>query len=166
MAATAFVVSGVFSRWLHAISPCWTIGGGLVVVGIGSGLIAVIDVESLWSALLLGYLVIGVGVEVLAPPPAAVAMAAVSPQQSATTAGAVNTARQLGLALGVAILGTVLRSVSGSERTTMAQFVSGLDTARSRPEVGIVCGIAAVVLCSARRATAPAEATDTRVPAG
>ncbi|MEV5648984.1 MFS transporter [Nocardia sp. NPDC052254] len=167
MAATAFVVSGVFGRRLHDVSPRWTIGGGLVVVGIGSGLLAMIDTGSSWSALLPGYLIIGLGVGTLAPPLVAVAMAAVSPQQSGTAAGAVNTARQLGLALGVAILGTVMRSVTGPGRTTVAQFVSGLDAAVAvAAGVGIVCGIAAFALFGTREPAVSVESTGDPVPVG
>ncbi len=167
MAATAFVVSGVLGRRLHDVSPRWTIGGGLVIVGIGSGLLGVIDTGSSWSALLPGYLVIGLGVGILAPPLVAVAMAAVSPQQSGTAAGAVNTARQLGMALGVAILGTVLRSVTGSERTTVAQFASGLDTAVTvAAAAGIICGAAAFALFSTRKSVASPESVGEPVPVG
>ncbi|AHH20186.1 putative transmembrane efflux protein, major facilitator superfamily [Nocardia nova SH22a] len=167
MAATAFLVSALFGRFLHDVPPRWTIGGGLVIVGIGSGLLGIIDTGSSWSALLPGYLVIGLGVGVLAPPLVSVAMAAVAPRQSGIAAGAVNTARQLGLALGVAILGTVLRSVTGSGRTTTAHFVSGLDAAVAvAAGAGIICGIAAFALFAPRQPAPHHEAADDRVAVG
>ncbi|MBF6329586.1 DHA2 family efflux MFS transporter permease subunit [Nocardia transvalensis] len=148
MAATAFLVSGVFGRILHDAAPKWTVGGGLVVIGVGTGLLGVIDTESSWSALLLGYVVVGVGVGVMAPALVAVGMAAVPPQQSGTAAGAVNTARQLGLALGVALLGTVFRSAAGDGyRIALPQFVSGLDAAVAVASgAGILLGVLSFAL--------------------
>jgi sugar phosphate permease len=168
MAATAFVVSGAFGRWLHDVAPRWTIGGGLVITGIGAGLLGVIDAGSTWSALLFGYVVIGVGIGVLAPPLVAVAMAAVPPQQSGTAAGAVNTARQLGLALGVAVLGTVFRSAAGEGRNTVSQFVSGLDAAVAvAAGVGIVLGLISFALFRPRPRTAETtEPAAAEIPVG
>ncbi|GAB2723702.1 MFS transporter [Nocardia thraciensis] len=167
LAATAFVVSGVFGRLLHDLAPKWTIGGGLVVIGAGTGLLAAIDTGSSWTALLLGYIVVGVGVGVMAPALMSVGMAAVPPQQSGTAAGAVNTARQLGLALGVAVLGTVFRSAAGDgDRITLPQFVNGLDAAVTVASgVGIGLGIIAFALFHRRtRVPAAPEATGHEVP--
>ncbi|MFC9440418.1 MFS transporter, partial [Nocardia sp. NPDC057030] len=64
MAATAFLVAGVFGRLMHDVAPKWTIGAGLVVVGIGTGLLTVIDAGSSWAALVPGFVVIGAGIGV------------------------------------------------------------------------------------------------------
>ncbi|WP_328403681.1 MFS transporter [Nocardia sp. NBC_00403] len=162
MAATAFVVAGVFGRLLHDTAPKWTIGVGLVVVGIGAGLLTLIDTGSSWSALLPGFIVIGAGIGVNAPALVAVGMAAVPPQQGGTAAGAVNTARQLGLALGVAVLGTVFREVADADqRMTPAQFVDGLDAAlQVAAVVGIAFGLIAFALFHRQRTVAGAERGD------
>ncbi|MEV0292771.1 hypothetical protein [Nocardia sp. NPDC050710] len=85
-------------------------------------------------------------------------MAAVPPQQGGTAAGAVNTARQLGLALGVAVLGTVFRGVAGAEQPmTLPRFIDGLDAACAVASgVGIVFGLIAFGLLYRQRAIAPA----------
>ncbi|MFF0613766.1 MFS transporter [Nocardia tengchongensis] len=141
MSVSAFLVSGVFGRQLHDLPPKWSIGGGLLTIGAGSGLLTVIGAGSSWTASIPGLLVIGAGVGVMAPPLVAVGMAAVPPQQSGTAAGAVNTARQLGLALGVAVLGTVFRGAAGDGHPTLSHFVTGLDSAVAvAGVVGIVCG--------------------------
>ncbi|WP_281004685.1 MFS transporter [Nocardia veterana] len=167
MALTAFLVSAVFGRRLHDAAPRWTIGGGLLIIGAGAGLLGLIDTGSSWSALLFGYVVLGIGIGVLAPPLVAVAMAAVSPQQSGTAAGAVNTARQLGLALGVAVLGTVFRGTAGEGRITVAQFVSGLDAAVAvAAGVGILGGVVAFALLRGRSEAAPVEPVTAEVTVG
>ncbi|WP_228823982.1 MFS transporter [Nocardia blacklockiae] len=147
LAVTAFVVSGALGRLLHEVAPKWTIGGGLVVIGAGTGLLGLIDAESSWTALLPGFVVMGVGVGAMAPSLVAVGMAAVPPQQSGTAAGAVNTARQLGLALGVAVLGTIFRSAAGDGRPSLPRFVDGLDTAVAVASAGgVVLGVLAFAL--------------------
>lgn len=158
MAVTAFVVSGAFGSRLHDVSPRWSIGAGLVLLGAGSGLLTIIDSGSSWLALLPGFVVIGAGVGMVAPALTAVGMAAVPPQQSGTAAGAINTARQLGLALGVALLGTVFRSAAGDAHSmSLSHFVTGLDTAVGvAAAVGILCGLAAFGLFRAQERVADA----------
>ncbi|MBB5911388.1 EmrB/QacA subfamily drug resistance transporter [Nocardia transvalensis] len=144
VSVTAFVVSGGFGRLLHDLAPKWTIGAGLVVIGVGTSLLTLIDTGSSWTALIPGYIVVGVGVGAMAPSLVSVGMAAVPPQQSGTAAGAVNTARQLGLALGVAVLGTVFRGAAGDGRPALPQYVDGIDAAVAvAGAVGIVLGVLA-----------------------
>ncbi|MEV6098492.1 DHA2 family efflux MFS transporter permease subunit [Nocardia sp. NPDC051981] len=151
MSVCAFLTSGIFGRFLHEVAPKWTIGGGLLTIGAGSSLLTLIDSGSSWTAAIPGFLVIGVGVGVMAPPLMAVGMAAVPPRQSGTAAGAINTARQLGLALGVAVLGTVLRDTSDAHPMTHG-FVDGLNSATLTAGVfGIVS--AAVVFALYTRAS-------------
>ncbi|MCM6774176.1 MFS transporter [Nocardia sp. CDC159] len=164
MAATAFVASGLFGRFAHDLAPKWTIGGGLVVIGIGTALLTIIDTESSWRALLPGFVVIGLGVGVLGPSLVAVGMAAVSPRQSGTAAGAVNTGRQLGLALGVAVLGTVFRHAAGAEqRSALPDFVRGLDAlAAVAGGVGIILGLLAFALFHRRSHAADSAVAEDR----
>ncbi|MFI6998036.1 MFS transporter [Nocardia sp. NPDC050175] len=165
MAATAFLVAGVFGRLMHDAPPKWTIGAGLVLVGIGTGLLTVIDAGSSWPALIPGLVVIGAGIGVNAPALVSVGMAAVPPQQGGTAAGAVNTARQLGLALGVAVLGTVFRGVAGADQPmTLPHFTAGLDAAFTvAAAVGIVFGVIAFVLFHRQRAIVASDNVEQKV---
>ncbi|MGV9664748.1 MFS transporter [Nocardia niigatensis] len=147
MAVTAFLVAGLFGSLLQDLAPKWSIGGGLVLLGVGSGLLTLIAADSGWAAMIPGFVVIGIGVGMAAPTLTAVGMAAVPPQQSGTAAGTINTARQLGLALGVAVLGTVFRSAAGDGRSTAQHFVTGLDTAVGvAGAVGVVAGVVSFAL--------------------
>ncbi|WP_223885504.1 MFS transporter [Nocardia colli] len=165
MAATAFLVAGVFGRLMHDVAPKWTIGAGLVVVGIGTGLLTVVDAGSSWAAIVPGFVVIGAGIGINAPALVSVGMAAVPPQQGGTAAGAVNTARQLGLALGVAVLGTVFRGVSDADQPmTLPHFVTGLDAAFTvAAAVGIVFGVTAYALLHHQRPAAAPDNTQQKV---
>jgi EmrB/QacA subfamily drug resistance transporter len=104
----SFTVSLLAGRFLHGADVTrWAIGGGLLAIGAGGVIQLGLDHGSDWTALLLGLAVTGVGVGLATPTLASAAMAAVAPRNMGMAAGAVNTARQLGLALGIAVLGTV-----------------------------------------------------------
>ena len=84
------------------------IGGGLLFIGVG-GLIsgALVHGSASWPALIPGFVVIGIGVGLATPTLGSAAMSAVPVQRGGMAAGAVNTARQLGFAFGIAALGSV-----------------------------------------------------------
>jgi EmrB/QacA subfamily drug resistance transporter len=108
MGLIALVVSGVAGARLHGRSPRVLIGGGMACIGVGSLLLALlVGPDSTWPALMPGYLVIGIGVGLVMPTLASSGMAAVPPHRGGMAAGALNTARQLGFAIGVAVLGTI-----------------------------------------------------------
>ena len=84
---------------------------------------AFLGAGSSWPALLPGLLVTGVGVGVCLPSLSAAAMASAPVDRGGMAAGALNTARQLGMALGIAALGTIFAArVTGSvaDRATAA----------------------------------------------
>jgi EmrB/QacA subfamily drug resistance transporter len=107
MAGCSFLVSALAGRLLQGISPRWTVGSGLVLIGIGSGLQALVRADSSAWVLVPGLAVIGIGVGLAIPTLTAAAMSAAPPQLGGMVAGTLNTARQLGFALGVAVLGLV-----------------------------------------------------------
>ncbi|MCW2621393.1 MAG: Major facilitator permease, partial [Frankiales bacterium] len=109
LAACSFLVSALIGRFLHGLtSPGLVIGGGLLLIGAGGLLCALLmDRGSSWPALLPGFAVAGVGVGLATPTLSSSAMAAVPVVRGGMAAGAVNTARQLGFAVGIAVLGSV-----------------------------------------------------------
>ncbi|AGL19472.1 EmrB/QacA subfamily drug resistance transporter [Actinoplanes sp. N902-109] len=108
MSLVSIVVSGIAGSRLHGKSPRLIIGIGMLLIGIGSAVCALIlGPDSSWPALIAGYAVIGVGVGLVMPTLAESAMAAVPRERSGMAAGAITTARQLGFAIGIAVLGTV-----------------------------------------------------------
>ncbi|CCH87314.1 Major facilitator permease [Modestobacter italicus] len=107
LSACSFVVAALAGRFLQTMAPRWVVGGGLMVIGVGSLLLALVDADSSWTVLVPGLAVLGVGVGVANPTLASAALATVPRERSGMASGAVNTARQLGFALGVAVLGSV-----------------------------------------------------------
>src|SRR3954447_14824051 len=107
LSAMSFAVAAGTGRVLQTRSPRLVLGTGLVLVGVGALLLALVDEDSTWTALVAGLAVMGVGAGLANPTLASAALAAVPRERSGMASGAVNTARQLGLALGVSVLGLV-----------------------------------------------------------
>ena len=128
LAAASFVVSALAGRALQNVSPRWTVGSGLLLIGIGAGLQGLVGASSGARTLLPGLAVAGVGVGLAIPTLTAAAMSAAPPQLGGMVAGTLNTARQLGYALGVAVLGLVFRqTVQGhvTDPRTVGAIVAG-----------------------------------------
>jgi EmrB/QacA subfamily drug resistance transporter len=111
LSLAAFVVSASIGRFLHGSKPGPIIGGGVLLVGIG-GLVsaALVHGSATWPALIPGFVIVGIGVGLATPTFSSAAMAAVPVQRGGMAAGAVNTARQLGFAIGIAGLGSVFEA--------------------------------------------------------
>ncbi|QIB42601.1 MFS transporter [Streptomyces aureoverticillatus] len=111
LAATSFVVvAAVGGELLHGAPARYVIGGGLLLIGAGCLAMAVLDAGSTWRALVPGLTLAGIGTGLVAPGLAGAALASVPQENAGMAGGAVNTFRQLGYALGVAVFGTVLTS--------------------------------------------------------
>ncbi|MEU1623225.1 MFS transporter [Streptomyces sp. NPDC005722] len=108
LALAAFVASAVGGRFLHGASYRLVIGGGMVLIGAGALAQTLLDAGSGWGALTAGLVVAGLGVGLVNPAIAGAALASVPPRRAGMAGGAVNTFRQLGYALGVAVFGTLL----------------------------------------------------------
>ncbi|MGD1224464.1 MFS transporter [Streptomyces krungchingensis] len=183
MTGASVVVAILAGKLLHGVPARLTIGGGLLLIGSGAICQAVLDAGSGWTALVPGLVLVGIGTGFVSPAIAGAALAAVPPERAGMAAGAVNTVRQLGYALGVAVFGTVLTSrmrdtlphdaahtLAGGgagalrgafpEHTLRAAFASGLDTASVAAGVtGMVAGALVLVLVRTPRPVAnPVEA--------
>jgi EmrB/QacA subfamily drug resistance transporter len=83
------------------------IGPGLMVVGVGLLLMRGIDASTTWTHLVPGLLVAGVGVGAINPPLASTAVGVVSHDRAGMASGINSTFRQVGIATGIALLGTL-----------------------------------------------------------
>jgi EmrB/QacA subfamily drug resistance transporter len=142
------VVSGLAGAKLHGRSPRAIIGGGMLLIGLGGLVCALmVDASSSWPALIAGYSIIGVGVGLTMPTLASSAMGAVAPQRGGMAAGAITTARQLGFAIGIAVLGTVFASraqhyLAGHGAPDPAQTAHGLAAGQAARILAAVPGSA------------------------
>ncbi|GGJ32707.1 MFS transporter [Streptomyces brasiliensis] len=181
LTGASMVVSVLVGRLLHGVPARLTVGGGLLLVGSGNLCQSVLDAGSGWTALTPGLVLVGIGTGFVAPTVAGAALAAVAPERSGMAGGAVNTLRQLGYALGVAVFGTVLTSrmaetlphdaahtLAGGGAGALRRafpghalreaFASGLDSALVVAGLtGLVAGGAVLVLVRSPKAGTEAE---------
>jgi len=176
LAAASFVASAGGAWPAQRLPPRLSIGVGLLLIGAGAGLQGVLDAGSSWTALVPGLVVAGLGVGIAIPVLSAAAMAAAPHERGGMASGAINTARQLGYALGIAVLGVVLRArvehvltghvpdphamagaASGGRAPHLpivrAAVASGLDAVYAVSAVlGLAAGVIALVLIRPRAA--------------
>ncbi len=108
--AMAFVFSPLAARLSERVPLRALIGGGLALAGTGLLVAGGLDIDSEWTALLAGLVLIGAGVGVVNPSVAEAAISVVPPARAATGAAINNTFRQVGIAVGIAALGAVFQA--------------------------------------------------------
>jgi EmrB/QacA subfamily drug resistance transporter len=86
------------------------IGPGLVLVGVGLLLMRGLDATSGWTHLVPGMIVGGLAVGLVNPPLASTAVGVVPPQRAGMASGINSTFRQVGIATGIALLGSLFAS--------------------------------------------------------
>lgn len=107
LSLAAFAVSAAAGRFLHGRSPVGPVAGGLALIGVGALLMTVVDAGSGPWALAPGLVVAGLGVGLATPVLVSATLAVLPPWRAGVGSAAVNTFRQLGLAVGLAVLGTI-----------------------------------------------------------
>ncbi len=103
-----FVVSGLTAQIGARYSAAKIASVGLALVAAGLALMLLAGVDSSWTILLPGLLVTSVGTGLFNPTGSALALQALPHEQSGLAAGANDTFRQTGVAVGIAALGTLV----------------------------------------------------------
>jgi EmrB/QacA subfamily drug resistance transporter len=111
------------------------IGVGLGLVGVGLILMARLDADSKWTALLAGFLFAGVGVGLINPPLASTAVGVVPPQRAGMGSGINSTFRQIGIATGIAGLGALFQQLLENKATGALARVPAEVLATGSPRV-------------------------------
>ena len=121
-----------------------------------------LDAHSTGAVLVPGLILAGLGVGAALPNLASAVLSAVPRERSGMASGALNTFRQLGFALGVAVFGAVFdHRVNASPADVRAGFASGLNAALMLAGV-LAVAAAVLVLLLVRPAADPAS--DDRAP--
>jgi hypothetical protein len=85
-----------------------------------------LDVSTTWTHLLPGLIVAGAGVGLVNPPLASTAIGVVDPRRAGMASGINSTFRQVGIATGIALLGTLFSNRFTSEVTSQVAQVPAL----------------------------------------
>jgi EmrB/QacA subfamily drug resistance transporter len=86
------------------------LGGGLALIGTGLLLMRGLDADSEWTALLVGFLLAGAGAGLVNPTLAEAAIGVVPRDRAGVATGINNTFRQIGISVGIAVLGVLFQS--------------------------------------------------------
>ncbi len=148
------------------------VAAGLFLQAAGlAHLASVVTADATYAAQLPGLILGGVGMALFFAPASALVMSSVRPREQGIASGANNALREVGGALGIAVMGSIFAARGGYE--SAQTFVDGL-----RPAVAVgagvvgLAGIAALVVPSGRRSGAEAtpgtaaERTAADTPAG
>jgi EmrB/QacA subfamily drug resistance transporter len=120
--ATSTVAGRISSR----VPVRLLIGPGLIVIGVGLLLMRGLNAGSAWTHLIPGLIVGGLGVGMVNPPLASTAVGVVPPQRAGMASGINSTFRQVGIATGIALLGTLFSNNVKDEVVTRVAAVPGL----------------------------------------
>ena len=112
--------SALAGRLSSHVPVRFLIGPGLLIVGAGLLLMRGLDAGSSWTHLVPGLLVAGLGVGMVNPPLASTAVGVVEPARAGMASGINSTFRQVGIATGIALLGTLFSNHVSSAHVSSA----------------------------------------------
>lgn len=155
-----FLVSGASAPVTGRFAPGLVLSAGLLLTSGGLALMTIIGAHSSWAAILPGLILACIGTGFINPAQAALALSSGPAEDSGLLAGASNTFRFGGIAVGVAAFGALLPATAALGLRSPGGYVTGLHHALF---VGCaVSALGAVVvgcLIGLRRAKVPAAAT-------
>jgi predicted MFS family arabinose efflux permease len=122
LTAAMFAASTIAGRLTSAVPVRLMISGGFVLIGAGVLLMDGLTSSSSWTHLLPGMIVSGAGAGLVTVPLAATAVGVVDISRAGMASGINATARQVGLATGIAALGSIFAA-----RSAHAGLAAGLN---------------------------------------
>jgi EmrB/QacA subfamily drug resistance transporter len=102
------------------------IGPGLILVGVSLLLMRGLTATSTWTHLIPGMILAGLAIGLVNPPLASTAVGVVRPERAGMASGINSTFRQIGIATGIALLGSLFASKVTDEVLARAAAVPGL----------------------------------------
>jgi len=120
LSVSLFVAAAVAGRLTSFLSARWLIAPGFVLIGVGLLLMRGLTPTTEWTHLLPGMVVSGVGSGLVNVPLVATAVGVVQPQHAGMASGINSTFRQIGIATGIAVLGTIF--IHDIRNTVVAQL--------------------------------------------
>ena len=119
-----FVTATIAGRLSERVPARWLIGPGLLLVGVGLIIMGGLTGSSGWTALIPGFIVSGLGAGLVNPPLASTAIGVVPPQKAGMASGVNATFRQIGIAAGIAALGSIFSAALAHNLTSNSAVAS------------------------------------------
>jgi EmrB/QacA subfamily drug resistance transporter len=165
MTLLIILIAPFAGRYSDRVGSRWLMGAGMVCVGVSLLIFSRLDMGSDFWSLLPGLLVGGVGMALAMTPTTAAAMGAVPVDKAGVGSAVLNSMRQVGGSLGIAVMGAIVTShvepVSAPTAETAAQFVSGFqDALLVAAAIAFVAAIVAVTTVRKHRHADVAEVAE------
>ncbi len=155
LSLAVFFTAMIAGRLTSFVSKRLLIAPGFVLIGTALLLMRGLTVESDWTHLLPGMIVGGMGAGLVNVPLVATAVGVVAPRRAGMASGINSTFRQVGIAAGIAVLGTIF---AGHVRSNIVAELAGTPAASF---AGQIADAVAVGQLRAVLAQAPAAASST-----
>lgn len=165
LSGTSFVAAVIAGRLSERVPVKWLIGPGFVVLGVGLVLllgVAESNDPGEWTHLIPGLLVAGAGIGMINPPLASTAVGVVEVARSGMASGVNSTFRQVGIATGIAALGSIF---AHQVADTVTERLAGTPVAGQAEQIaaavtgGQVQAVAAAAPAASRQAITDAATT-------
>ncbi len=115
MTLMVMLIAPVAGKLSARIGPRPLMVGGMLIMSAGLASLTRLTVDaSYWTVIFPSFICVGAGVSMTMPTTTGVAMGSVDPTRAGIASGVVNSSRQVGGALGVAVLGSVAATVASS----------------------------------------------------
>jgi EmrB/QacA subfamily drug resistance transporter len=122
----AFFVSAGSAQLGERVSARAMVSGGLALVAVGMLLFTIAGVHSSWTIFLPGEILAMIGTGMFNPAVSGVALGSLPESQSGLAAGANDTFRQAGIAVGIAALGALIPASGALGHGSPEAFVDGM----------------------------------------
>jgi EmrB/QacA subfamily drug resistance transporter len=141
LSAAQLVTSVIAGRLSERVPTRWLIGPGLLLVGVGLIVMTGLSGDSNWTHLVPGFIIAGLGGGLVNPPLASTAIGVVPPAKAGMASGMNTTFRQVGIATGIAALGsiftaTIQRHLTGALPPSLAGSAGRMVDAVRQGSVG------------------------------
>jgi EmrB/QacA subfamily drug resistance transporter len=141
LSVASFFAAAFAGRLTERVPVKWLIAPGFLILGVGLLLLHGFRDDSAWTHLIPGMIVTGIGIGMINPPLASTAVGVVPVARAGMASGVNSTFRQVGIATGIAALGSIFsQQVASAVRPDLsgkvpAQALDGLTAALSGGQV-------------------------------
>jgi EmrB/QacA subfamily drug resistance transporter len=140
-----FFTAAIAGRATEKVPVRFLIAPGFALVGVALLLMRGLDAGSSWTHFIPGFLVAGVGAGLINVPLASTAVGVVEPARAGMASGINSTLRQVGIATGVATLGTIFSHHASQQARGREALVGLVDGLNAILLVGAVVALVAAV---------------------
>jgi predicted MFS family arabinose efflux permease len=161
MTVLIMLVAPIAGRFTDRVGPRWLMGTGMTLLAGSLLLFGTLDEHSSFWHILPGLLVGGVGMAITMAPTMTAAMGSVPVDKAGVGSAVINSMRQVGGALGIAVMGTVVATqvtVAPGAPGYASEFVDGYHRALLVGAVMLAAGAVIAVLTIGRTRRTDAEA--------